>query len=210
MFKIHSALLLLLSGFTAADESATVLVNLVDGCAIDFDPDADVDYFPVKYSRPSIKSYGDVDIFGDKFVPHNTTDFLEITYHKTYKIVTNKHQDPPKSYLLYQCGTEIPQDVVDAGNFDVVAPVPHQGGIALTQTPQIPYLELLGLREQVIAYIGNPIYVTSPCMSHMMGEEATPGRGTSIETVYSSNSTIQECLLADFRERHPEALIVSG
>jgi len=170
MFKLSTAFLLLLStGFAAADEvvigeeqedASTVLENLVDGCAVNFDPNADIDYFPTKYTPPLIESYGDVDIFGEKFVPHNTTDFLEITYHKTYKIVTNKHQDPPKSYLLYQCGTQIPQDVVDANDFDLVVPVPHKGGLAITQTPQIPYIELLGLREEVIAYIGNPSYVT--------------------------------------------------
>jgi len=190
------------------DESSVVLDNLiVDGCAVDYDPDAGVDYFPTKYAKPTIKSYGDVDIFGEKFVPHDTTDFLEITYHDTYKIVTNKHQDPPKSYLLYQCGTEIPQDVVDGGDFDVVVPVPLKGGMAITQTPQIPYLELLGLREEIIAYIGDPQYVTSPCLNYMLNDDDDDA---SIETVYDSNSTIQEELLANFRERHPDAVIVSG
>lgn len=222
MFKISSVVLLLMSsGLTAADdldvvfggnqdESAVLLGNLIDRCAIGFDPNADTDYFPVKYSKPTIKSYGDIDIFGDKFVPHNTTDYLEITYHKTYKIIKNKHQDPPKSYLLYQCGTEIPQDVVDTLHFDLVVPVPHKGGMAITQTPQIPYLELLGLREEVIAYIGDPSYVTSPCMSHMLSEDATPGRGTSIEIIHDWNYTIQEANIQDFRERHPDAIIVSG
>lgn len=208
MFKLSFTLLLLsLSGSSAADD---LLENLVDRCVTDYDPASGVDYFPSKYAKPTIKSYGDIDIFGSKFVPHNTTDFLEISYHKTYKIVTNKHQDPPVSYLLYQCGTTIPQDVVDANSFDLVAPVPHQGGIALTQTPQIPYLEMLGLREEVIAYIGNPIYVTSPCLSHMMGDDATPGRGTSIETIYDRDSATQAANIEDFRERHPDAIIVSG
>jgi len=222
MFKISSAFLLLLSsGFAAGqdsnvliggdqDESSFLLVNLVNRCAIDFDPSSNIDYFPTKYAKPSIKSYGDIDIFGEKFIPHNTTDFLEITYHRTYKIVTNKHQDPPVSYLLYQCGTEIPQDVVDANDFKLVMPVPHQGGLAITQTPQIPYIELLGLREQVIALIGDPKFVTSPCMSHMLSEDATPGRGTTIETIYDSNSTIQLANIEDFRERHPDAIIIAG
>jgi len=220
MFKLSTAFLLLLStGFAAADEvvigeeqedASTVLENLVDGCAVNFDPNADIDYFPTKYTPPLIESYGDVDIFGEKFVPHNTTDFLEITYHKTYKIVTNKHQDPPKSYLLYQCGTQIPQDVVDANDFDLVVPVPHKGGLAITQTPQIPYIELLGLREEVIAYIGNPSYVTSPCMSHMLSENATQGRGTSIETINDRDADIQEANIQAFRDQNPEAIIISG
>eukprot|EP00532_Pseudo-nitzschia_australis_P000130 CAMPEP_0168193286 /NCGR_PEP_ID=MMETSP0139_2-20121125/18521_1 /TAXON_ID=44445 /ORGANISM="Pseudo-nitzschia australis, Strain 10249 10 AB" /LENGTH=540 /DNA_ID=CAMNT_0008116623 /DNA_START=44 /DNA_END=1666 /DNA_ORIENTATION=+ len=212
MLRIASSALLLLQLsclVSAQDSQSSVLTsNLLDGCVVDFEADADIDYFPTKYSKPIIKSYGDRDIFGEKFVPHNTTDFLDISYHKTYKIVTNLHQDPPKKYLLYQCGTEIPQDVVDAGSFDLVVPVPHKGGLALTETPQIPYVELLGLRDDIVAYIGNPKYVTSPCMGHMMGEEAVEGRGTSIEVVY--NFSIQDELIDDFRERHPEAIIVSG
>ena len=209
-FTSSALLLLQLSSLASAQDSqsSVLTANLVDGCVVDFEADADIDYFPTKYSKPIIKSYGDRDIFGEKFVPHNTTDFLDISYHKTYKIVTNLHQDPPKKYLLYQCGTEIPQDVIDAGSFDLVTSVPHKGGLALTETPQIPYVELLGLRDEIIAYIGNSAYVTSPCMGHMMSEEAVDGRGTSIEVVY--NYSIQEELIEDFRERHPEAIIVSG
>ena len=214
MFKLHSALIALLSiGFAAADdtsmvgqeqdETITVVNNLVDGCVIDYNPLADIDYFPSKYSSPIIQTYGDIDIFGEKFVPHNTTDYLEITYHKTYKIVTNKHQNPPRSYLLYQCGTEIPQDVVDANDFDVVVPVPLQNGIAITQTTQIPYLELLGLREEVVAYIGSAEYVSSPCMKHMLEEE-------TIETFFDWDSDTMNAMLDDFRARNPDTIIVSG
>lgn len=210
MLKITPSVLLLLQGLSAVsvaaeDESSILMGNLVDNCVIDFDPSKNVDYFPTKYSKPSIKTYGDLDLFGNKFEPHNTTDFLDIQYFNTYKIVTNLHQDPPKQYLLYQCGTDIPQDVVNSGNFDLVAPVPHKGGLALTQTPQIPYVEMLGLREKVIAYIGDPQYVSSPCLGHMMGEE--DGR---VEVVHDYNSTIMEELMADFRERNPEAILISG
>ncbi len=213
MFKLHSALFALLSiGFTAAndvmigqEEEASIIAvnNLVDGCISDYDPTVDIDFFPFKYERPLIETYGDVDIFGELFIPHNSTDYLEITYHKTYKIVTNKHQNPPASYLLYQCGTEIPQDVVDANDFDVVVPVPLQGGFAVTQTTQIPYIELLGLREKVVAYIGDSQWVTSPCMGHMLDEDL-------IETVHDYNYTIQQANIDDFRARHPDTIILSG
>merc|ERR1719162_2329955 len=108
---------------TDSSGNAVIGENLVDGaCAVDYDPEAGIDYFPTKYAAPDISSYGDVDIFGNQFVPHNTTDFLQIEYFNTYKIVTNSHQDPPKKYLLYQCGTDIPQDVIDSteGGFDLV------------------------------------------------------------------------------------------
>ena len=188
---------------TTPDEGSILLENLVDRCVIDYDPN--VDYFPVKYQKPSITSYGDIDIFGEKFVPHNTTDFLEITYHKTYKIVTNKHQDPPVSYLMYQCGTEIPQDVIDANDFEMVVPIPHKGGLALTQTTQIPYVEMLGLREEVIAYVGDSYYVSSPCLSYMMEDE-------TIETVFDPNynSTVQKELTDDFIERNQDVIVFSG
>jgi hypothetical protein len=207
MFKKSFALLMSLlfsDGFGAED----LLENLVGDCAVDFDPSLEVDYFPSKYSKPIIKSYGDVDIFGSKFVPHNTTDFLEISYHKNYKIVTNKHQDPPRSYLLYQCGTRVPQEVLEGGSFDLVLSVPHRGGVALTQTPQIPYLELLGMRKEIVAYVGNPIYVTSPCLSHMMSDEAA--ESNMVETVYDRDSATMASKVQDFRERRPDAIIVSG
>ena len=181
-----------------------------DDCVVDFDPDTTVDYFPDKYIKPVIKSYSDVDIYGDKFVPHNTTDYLEITYHNTYKIVTNKHQDPPLHYLLYQCGTIPPQDVIDDpnNNFQLVLPVPHKGGLAISQTPQIPYIEMLGLRKEVIAYVGDPQYVTSPCLDYMLGDN--DDNVTMTEIVHSYNDTEQLQLTEDFLQRNPNAIIFSG
>ena len=43
---------------TTPDEGSILLENLVDRCVIDYDPN--VDYFPVKYQKPSITSYGDI------------------------------------------------------------------------------------------------------------------------------------------------------
>jgi len=174
-----------------------------DGCVANYDSENDVDYFPMKYRKPTIASYGDVDVFGNQFEPHDTTDFLDIEYHNTYKIVTNSHQQPPQRYLLYQCGTDVPQDVIDNGDFDLVTSVPLKGGLALSETPQIPYVEMLGLREEIIAYIGDPQYVTSPCMSYMLGDDR-------IKVVHDYNSTIMDELLDDFRKENPDAIIVSG
>jgi len=193
---------------TDASGNAVIGENLVDGaCAVDYDPEAGIDYFPTKYAAPDIASYGDVDIFGNKFVPHNTTDFLQIEYFKTYKIVTNSHQDPPLQYLLYQCGTEIPDDV-DQDDFQLVVSVPHQGGLALTQTPMIPYVELLNLRKDIIAHLGDPSYVTSPCLSYQLGPNATDEE--RIPVIWDSNSTIEEEMVTQWRADNPEAIIVSG
>jgi len=193
---------------TDATGNAVIGENLVDGaCAVEYDPEAGIDYFPTKYAAPDIASYGDVDIFGNQFVPHNTTDFLQIEYFHTYKIVTNSHQDPPLQYLLYQCGTDIPDDV-DQDDFQLVVSVPHQGGLALTQTPQIPYVELLNLRKDIIALIGDPKYVTSPCMSYQLGPNATDE--DRIPVIWDSNSTIDEEMVSKWRADNPDAIIVSG
>jgi iron complex transport system substrate-binding protein len=201
MFKIAASVLVATQLLVAPLARAEVFSgNLLNGCVENFDPN--VDYFPLKYKKPFIVPYGDIDIFGEKFEPHNTTDFLEITYHKTYKIVTNRFQD--KSYLLYQCGTLPPQDEVDSGRHHLVLPIPHQGGVALTETVQIPPMELLGLREEIIAYIGDPQWISSPCLTHMI-EEAT------LETVWEGwNQTLQSAATADFLARNPDAIIIGG
>ena len=184
--------------------------NYVHGaCAVSYDPNAGLDYFPMKYRAPDIASYGEADIFGNQFVPHNTTDFFSIEYFENYKIVTNHHQEPPQTYLLYQCGTDIPQAVIDANDFDVVTAVPLQGGIALSQTPQIPYIELLGLQDEVVAYLGNPVYISSPCLSYQVSSEATVSE--AIEVVWGDNNdTLMAQLVDDFRRDHPTTLLVSG
>ena len=187
---------------------AQLINNVVTGCVRDGDFDVETDYFPEKYIPPTIFTYdSDVNLYGETFVPNNTTDLLEISYHKTYKIVTNKHQNV--SYLLYQCGTEPPQDEIDSGRHHLVLPIPHTGGIAITQTPHITPMELLGRREDIIGYIGDPSLVSSPCMQHMMA-----GNDATIETVWDEtdpyNSTTQASLRADFLERHPNAIILGG
>jgi hypothetical protein len=203
MFKIATLILAatqLLVAPLARAQGEVLSQNILTGCVENFDPD--VDYFPSKYQKPFIVPYGDIDIFGEKFEPHNTTDLLEITYHKTYKIVTNLFQN--KSYLLYQCGTQPPQDEIDSGRHHLVLPIPHQGGVAVTQTPQIPPLELLGLREEIIAYVGDPQYISSPCLLHRLEEG-------DLETVWKGyNQTLQSAATADFLAQNPEAIILGG
>lgn len=94
--------------------AATVLEKNPQGCIDPADYDADTDFFP------------------QKFVPHETTDHFTIEYHNTYKILRNSFHTPNKSYLLYQCGTEIPEE--EADEHHIVISVPHVGGIAITQT----------------------------------------------------------------------------
>ncbi|KAL3917280.1 MAG: hypothetical protein SGILL_004789 [Bacillariaceae sp.] len=200
MFKITAALLLAQVQLAAAQSSELDLsISLVNGCVDSFDPD--IDYFPVKYQKPTINSLSDVDLYGEQFTPSNTTDLLEITYHGNYKIVYNKHNGV--SYLLYQCGTDPPQDEIDSGKHQLVLPVPHKGGVAITQTPQIAPMELLGLREEIVAYIGNPELVSSSCLIHRIEEETLP-------VIYTSNWTEQPILAQEYEANNPDVLVFKG
>ena len=167
--------------------SAPVLETNPQDCINPADYDADTDFFP------------------EKFIPHETTDLVTITYHNTYKIVTNKFNE--KSYLLYQCGTEPPADEVASGKHHIVLPVPHKGGVAITQTTQIPPMELLAKRSEVKAYVGNPSLVSSPCLNQMMDDE-------SMQTIYFPedpyNSTLNYQGQDDFLVENPDAIVFAG
>eukprot|EP00581_Thalassiosira_minuscula_P001863 CAMPEP_0183746814 /NCGR_PEP_ID=MMETSP0737-20130205/66948_1 /TAXON_ID=385413 /ORGANISM="Thalassiosira miniscula, Strain CCMP1093" /LENGTH=637 /DNA_ID=CAMNT_0025982519 /DNA_START=35 /DNA_END=1948 /DNA_ORIENTATION=+ len=166
--------------------SETVLEKNPQECIDPADYDADTDFFP------------------EKFVPHGTTDLLTVEYHKTYKIITNKFED--KSYLLYQCGTEPPSPDV-AGENHLVLPVPHTGGIAITQTPQIAPMELLAKRSDIKAYIGNPGLISSPCLKHMIGDD-------SIQVIQfpddQYNTTLLYGAARDYVAENPDTIVFAG
>ena len=85
----------------------------------------------------------DNDYFTDKVSPTYSKQW-DVTYHNTYKILTNKYVD--ETYLLYQCGTEPPES--EEGMHKLTIEVPLQDGIALTQTVDIAFLEQLNLRYE--------------------------------------------------------------
>jgi hypothetical protein len=99
----------------------------------------------------------DMDYFPDKVFP-KFSKYWSVTYHNTYKIL--KSSDGNATYVLYQCGTEPPTDVPDV---NATIPVPLQHGVALTTTTSLPHFELLGLRDEIKAYLGDPQWITSPC-----------------------------------------------
>jgi hypothetical protein len=167
--------------------SETVLETNPQDCIDPADYDADTDFFP------------------EKFVPHETTDLLEVSYHKTYKIITNKHHD--KSYLLYQCGTEPPASETDKHH--LIISVPHKGGIAVTETPQITPLEVLAKRSEITAYIGDPKLVSSPCFVHMMNDEEA-----GVTTIYYPEDPWNDALkangTAEYLEKNPETIVIAS
>ena len=154
---------------TAVEETNSILQNIENSlgsdttCVLNYDSKTDL--FPTKWSSPSIKTYGDVDLYGAKFTPSVTTELLDITYHNSYKIIHNKFVNA--TYLLYQCGTEPPVEEVESGKHKLVIEVPHKGGLALTSTVQIPAIELLGLRSEVKAYVGY-VFVSLYCLDLML------------------------------------------
>ena len=145
------------------------------------------------------------DFFPEKFTPHETTDLLEVSYHNTYKIITNRHQD--KSYLLYQCGTEPPTDVIESGDFHLVLPIPHKGGLAITETPQITPLEQLGLRREIVSYIGNPKLISSPCLNYM-------SQNDELHIIYYDkdpyNTTLANEGIGSFVEENEDLVVLVG
>ncbi|KAL3774385.1 hypothetical protein ACHAW5_007945 [Stephanodiscus triporus] len=170
-----------------AASSQTVLYSNPQGC-ID----------PSKYDD-------DTDFFPQKFVPDVTTDYLAVEYHNTYKIVTNVLNE--KSYLFYQCGTDPPVDEVSSGRHHVVLSIPHAGKVVVTETPQIPSLELLSKRSEIGAYVGEPKLVSSPCLSSLMADGV-------VETIYYPddpwNQTLNDEGVAEFLAGNPDAIVLAG
>lgn len=193
------------------DEDNTAPVTNSCVTADEFDPNFDyfsgLKYEATKYSAPVLVSDGE-DLFPEKVETDTTTDLFEISYHKHYKIVTNHFVN--KTYLLYWCGTldQVPAEEMEVGKHHLVLSVPHTGKVAVTETPQIPLLELLGLRREIIAYIGDPQYVSSPCLNYMMNEE------NSIEVVVDANdpynSSTNQPLQDQFIKENPDVMIFGG
>lgn len=145
------------------------------------------------------------DFFPDKFFPDETTDFLHVTYHNTYKIVHNAYTD--KYYLMYQCGTEPPADEVANDKYHVIVSVPFNGTIGITETPQIPPLEVLGKRSAIGAYIGDPKYISSPCLISLMDDGI-------VETIFYPedpyNTELTRQGWENYTSRNPDSIMIAG
>ena len=100
------------------------------------------------------------DLFTNKVEPVYS-EFWDVEYSNTYKIVTNKLYN--LTYLLYQCGTEVPADQVDAGH-EAILEIPLTD-VAITVTPMITYMEQLGLRNEISTFLSDPSFVASPCFA---------------------------------------------
>ena len=147
----------------------------------------------------------DTDFFPDKYVPDETTDFLHVTYHNTYKIVHNAYTD--KYYLMYQCGTKPPADEVASDKYHVIVSVPFNGTVGITETPQIQFLEILGKRSAIGAYIGDPKYISSPCLISLMDDGI-------VETIFYPedpyNTELTRQGWENYASRNPVSIMIAG
>ena len=131
------------------------------GCVTDVEDGKD--YFPVKAVVENSKLW-------------------TVTYENTYKVVTNIAA--AESYLLYQCGTPLPEDVEQ---YTRVFSVPLED-VGVLSTTMIPSLEMIGARQKIAAFLGSASWVSSPCMGELfdqgiVAEVADPYNASMIDEV---------------------------
>lgn len=116
----------------------------------------------------------DADLFPNK-VQVEYSEFWGIEYFGTYKIVQNKKFN--LTYLLYQCGTEVPANQTD-GRHEAILEIPLTDA-AISATPMISFMEQLELRDQVSSFLSSKDFVASPCFLDAIedGEILTLNRG---------------------------------
>ena len=108
--------------------------------------------------RPACLTPGQVvdgPIWEDTVAPEFSSNW-DVQYFDTYKIVSNLASN--YTYLLYQCGSEPPAGVEADGVFEI----PLQN-VGITQTPMITYLEQIGARSEIAAFLTDPDFISSPC-----------------------------------------------
>ncbi|GKZ00798.1 hypothetical protein MPSEU_001031500 [Mayamaea pseudoterrestris] len=138
--KLSCFILSLCSVFALSVAQSAPTSNPTECLSSDYDPS--IDYFPIKVQ------------------PSEATTF-SIEYFNTYKIVKNLNSN--NTYLLYQCGSQIPDDA-DISLFDTVLSIPIDQ-VGLSQTTQITYIEQLGLLNNIAFFLTDPEYNSSPCFA---------------------------------------------
>ncbi len=123
------------------------------------------------------------DYFPDKVSPEYSK-LWSVSYHNTYKVV--KNLDADATYVLYQCGTEPPLGIPA----NLTLSIPLEQGIALTTTPLIPHFELLGLRDHIKAYLGDPKWISSPCLNDRISS------GETVNVRYPSDANATDGLMS--------------
>jgi hypothetical protein len=113
------------------------------------------------------QSKSQADLFPHKVSPEHS-QYWNISYHGTYKVLNNKLVN--ETYLLYQCGTEPPVGAEEDYTKVISIPAQAHDGVNIVSLPMIAYLELLGLRTNIAAYIGSENFISSPCLIELIDE----------------------------------------
>jgi iron complex transport system substrate-binding protein len=125
--------------------ASSVALN-ISGCLTNVDPNTD--YFYTKVAPFASEKWS-------------------VEYFNTYKIVTNIAEG--ETYLLYQCGSQPPENEVNSGNHSAIVQIPVSY-VGIDITPAIPYLEQLGKVDSIVAYTSNASYISSPCLLQSIQE----------------------------------------
>jgi hypothetical protein len=111
-----------------------------------------------------------IDLFPDKS-SNDQSSYWSIEYRGIYKLLRNKEVNT--TYIFYQCGLDNVPSLLDSiyneqeevhGAF----PVPFQGGLIVTETTQIPNIEILNKRHLIVAFAVNENLISSPCLSQQV------------------------------------------
>lgn len=146
------------------------------------------------------------DFFPDKAVP-KYSEYWDISYHKSYKILRNI--DANTSYLLYQCGTEIPTS--EEGKHDGTFAVPLQDGVAITSTTILPHFEQLNMRRQINAVFMDPYWINSPCISTLIDDQAiTAVYGVGYYSEPYTSGVYDQMRRSDFLLEHPDTIVIQN
>ncbi|KAF9134516.1 hypothetical protein BGW39_006781 [Mortierella sp. 14UC] len=111
-------------------------------CVTNYDPNANVDYFPSK-------------------ITVDNAALFKVRYEKNFKVVTNTAAGQNKDYVLYQCGTPAPA-ASGFANGTVFVSVPVKAAASLTTT-SVAFIEMLG-RRSALKVVDTEGLVSSPCV----------------------------------------------
>jgi hypothetical protein len=124
-----------------------------------------------------------------------------VEYYGTYKILRNTQPDVNTAYLLYQCGLDVP--VVEE-NVDGIYPVPFTGGLAVTDTTQIPFIEILNRRSQIVAFAVPENLISSPCLSQEIIPAGKEDGSITLLPMYNDTA------LESYLKEHNQTLVFGG
>lgn len=88
---------------------------------------------------------------------------FKVDYKLNYKVVTNTANGGNKEYVLYQCGTPVPDRTLFR-NTTVFVEIPVKNAATIATTP-LAFIELLGRRSALRA-VDTESLITSPCVQY--------------------------------------------